>query len=144
MRLAITPVVLAVGSFANPGMVLAEDWAVRCNRDGVCAPYVDSVRVPLGGDAGSRRGTMRCAEQDEWLACTWRHTTQLHLNEGYFIHLPTRRARQMNLETLAMDETGAYGRLLGRPRWQGDGVRLMVEKSARHHWIWRRRPREPS
>lgn len=141
MRLVMSVVVLCAGALMEPAAAAAREWDVRCNRDGVCALYVDALRVPLRGDADAYRGPLRCAGQDDWLACSWLHATQLHLNDAYFIHLPTRRVRQMTLDSLTMDETGAFGRLLGRPRWQADGARLVVEQNGRRYWIWRRRPR---
>ena len=123
-----------------PAVAHADDWSVRCDREGVCRLRTSEGRVWLRGDADRQRGSLRCAEDGEWLACTWQHTTQLHLNEGYFVHLPTHRTWRMRLDSLAMTETGEFGRILSRPRWEGAGVRLIVEMNDRRFWIWRRRP----
>ena len=116
------------------------DWRVRCGPEGVCQLLVDGARRELPGDADQRRGELRCRAQGPWLVCTWTHVSQLHMNEAYFIDLETRDVHRIRLDDLTMRADGSFGRLVGPPRWDGAGVRLVVERGARRHWIWRALP----
>jgi len=131
---------LAGLSTLMPSVAEAE-WMVGHSREGVSRLVVDGARLPLGFDADRTRGDLRCAAQGEWLGCIWTHITMHHINEGWFVHMPSRRVRAMRFPRIAMTAEGAFGTVVGRPVWVEDGVRLwFTDRGGRHYWGFRRRP----
>jgi hypothetical protein len=71
------------------------------------------------------RGSLDCARRRRWLACTWTHATNLHMNEGWFVDLRTRRVHAMDPPLPGeMAADGAFFERLGAPAWEGDRVVL--------------------
>ncbi|RLB55624.1 MAG: hypothetical protein DRJ42_05665 [Deltaproteobacteria bacterium] len=133
--------IVAISTMTGVGAARA-DWRVVRTRDGISTLIVDGERLRLGGHADGLRGRMRCAYDADWLACVWTHTTAVHLNEGWFVHLPTRRPSRMRFPRLTMDADAAYGTIIGRPTWTLASVRIMFrDHRGRTWWGLRHRPR---
>jgi hypothetical protein len=94
-------------------------WAVQCKPEYFCSIHLGKLVVSPGS-----RGSIECSPWGDWLACLYSHTTNMHLQEGWFIHIQSEKATKMRLPS-TMTSKGLV-RVIGPPIWEGNRVRMTV------------------